>query len=86
MRKMKIKKIFESRLVDGNLSMLCNIRDAINWQNRERTDNLIDTFRYQFEEIEYCELLKNNDKIYVIQTASNKFLEVDKEDLNKFDI
>ena len=38
-----------------------------------------------FDEIEHKELFRSEDKIYVIQTTSNKYLEVDKEDMFKFE-
>ncbi len=85
MRKLKVKKVFESKPILGQLSTLCNIRDSIYFQNRERIDSLIDTFNYMFDEIEYRELFRSEDKIYVIQTTSNKYLEVDKEDMFKFE-
>lgn len=86
MKKMIVKKIFESEKINGNLSRLCNIRDAIYFQNRERTNYLINIFDYNFNEVDYSDLLNDNDRIYVIQTASNKFLEVDENDLEKFDV
>lgn len=85
MRKLKIKKIYESKKINGMLSELCNIRNAIYYQNKERTNTLIDTFNYNFNEIDYTELFDNKDRIYVIQTVSNKYLEVDKEDMKKFE-
>ena len=87
MKKMIIKKIFESkRSISGSLSTLANIRDAIYFQNKERIDELIDIFDYNFDEIEYTDIFSDDDRIYVIQTKSNKFLEVEKEDLERFDI
>lgn len=85
MRKCKIKKVFESKAILGQLSILCNIRNSIYFQNKERTNKLIDTFNYMFTEIDKSELFKNEDKIYVIQTISNKYLEIDKEDIFKFE-
>ena len=86
MRKLEIKKVFESKRIDGMLSRLCNIRDAICFQDRLRKDNLIDTFVYNFEEVSQNDLFQDDDRIYVIQTASNYFIEIEKEDLEKFNI
>lgn len=85
MRKLKIKKVYESKKINGMLSVLCNIRDAIYYQDKQRSNCLIDTFNYNFNEIEYTELFDDEDKIYVIQTASNKFLEVNEEGIEKFE-
>lgn len=85
MRKYKIKKIFESKEINGNLAILCNVRNAIKWQDKEKINNLIDIFDYNFTEIDYTELLKNDNKVYVIQTASNRFIEVEQEDLKKIE-
>lgn len=86
MNKLKIKKIYESKKnIEGMLSNLANMRNAIFYQNNERTESLINIFDYEFNEIDFTELLKNNDKVYVIQTASNKFIEVDKENLKDFE-
>lgn len=85
MKKLIIKKVFESKKAQGNLALLCNIRDAIFYQNKKRKDNHIDIFRYNFKEIEIDELFRDEDRIYVIQTASNKFIEVDKEDMENFE-
>ena len=85
---MKVKKCFRSKeKIEGSLSYLANGRDAIFYQDKGRTQSLIDTFRYQFEEITFEELQKNveNGYIYVIQTASNRYIEIEeRNDLNKF--
>ncbi|MCI9245564.1 MAG: hypothetical protein HFJ30_00180 [Clostridia bacterium] len=86
MRKLKIKKVYESKGIFGMLSILCDIRNSIFYQNKERIDSLIDTFRYNFNEIEFEDIFKDDDnRIYCIQTASNKFIEVDKKDLINFE-
>ncbi len=87
MKKFKIKKIYESKTsINGMLSKLTNIRNAIFYQNKESTKSLIDIFDYEFHEIDYTKLFNDSDKIYVIQTASNKFLEINEEDMEKFEI
>lgn len=84
---MKIKKMYEStKSIRGMLSTLCELRNAIFYQNREHTKTLIQLFNYNFIEIEYTDLFRNNDKIYVIQTSSNRYLEVEKDDMLKFKI
>ena len=86
MRKLKIKKIYESKnKINGMLSQLCDIRNAIYYQDKEKSDDLISVFDCLFSEIDYTDLFDSDDRIYVIQTASNKFLEVDKKDLIKFE-
>lgn len=86
MRRLKIKKIYESKnKINGMLSKLCDMRNAIYYQDKQRNNCLIDIFNYNFNEIDYIDLFDDKDKIYVIQTASNKFLEVDKEGLTKFE-
>lgn len=84
MKKLKIKKVFESNEINGDLSKLCNVRNAIYFQNKERTNSLISVFSYEFDEITYNELFRNTDKIYVVQTASNKFIEVEQSDMKNF--
>ena len=87
MKKFKIKKIYESKAsINGMLSKLTNIRNAIFYQNKESTKSLIDIFDYEFHEIDYTKLFNDSDKIYVIQPSSNKFLEVNEEDMEKFEI
>lgn len=69
------------RSINGDVAQIINARQEI---SRESNDYGV---YWKFEEVtkdEFIKEVKKDDKVYCIKTLSNKFIEVDKDNINNF--
>lgn len=82
MRKPSAKKYF-TRTINGSALQVVNARQEISRGSKEYGVN------WKFEEVsreEFLNEIKNDDKMLCIQTKSNKFVEIRKDNIDKYNI